>query len=186
MAGMAPEDEAPAPGAGAQGTQPRSPIPEGLGAALVELETYLDGEPDERLSEHVLVLASTWVLGDAGLDLDRLYAEAEQFRTFTPEHDRVLSSFPGSMGYYLSWRMMTNADEEIERGPAQERLDAARAALELRACWVEEEFPLIARGFRLLLGETNCGTPPDDRLWRALARRIGDRYVDDWVLRAAS
>ena len=89
MAAMAPEDEASAPGA--EGAQARSPIPEGLRAALAELETYLDGEPEERLSGHVLVLASTWVLGDAGLDLDRLYAEAEQFRTFTPEHNRVLS-----------------------------------------------------------------------------------------------
>ena len=56
-----------------------SPIPEGLEPALRELESYLDGEPRESLSRHVLVLASTWVLGDAGFDLDRYYAEAKTF-----------------------------------------------------------------------------------------------------------
>ena len=83
-----------------------SPIPEGLEPALRELESYLDGEPRESLSRHVLVLASTWVLGDAGFDLERYYAEAKTFYDVTPEHDRVLSSFPDSMGYYMSLRLM--------------------------------------------------------------------------------
>jgi hypothetical protein len=34
-----------------------------------------------------------------------------------------------------------------------------------------------------LLAETAGDLPPDDRLWRALARRIGDRFLPDWLLR---
>ena len=70
---------------------------------------------------------------------------------------------------------MTEADE-IDRDIARQRLEAARAALALRAVWVEGEYPLIAEGFRRLLAETEGGLPPEDRLWHALARRIGDRY----------
>jgi hypothetical protein len=162
-----------------------SPIPEGLEPALRELESWLDGEPRESLSRHVLVLASTWVLGDAGFDLDRYYAEAKTFYDVTPEHDRVLSSFPDSMGYYMSLRLMMDEADRIEPDEAQAKLGAARAALELRTRWVESEYPLIAEGFRCLLEETAGGTPPEDRLWRALARRIGDRYLPDWLLRAA-
>ena len=167
------------------GGQPESPIPEGLRSALIELEAFLDGEPAEQLSEYVLVLASTWVLGDAGFDLDRYYAEAKTFYEVTPEHDRVLSSFPDSMGYYLSLRLMMDEADEIHRDGAQARLDAARAVLEVRAQWVEDEFPLIALGFRRLLEETAGGSPPEDRLWFALARRIGDRYLPDWLLRVS-
>jgi hypothetical protein len=162
-----------------------SPIPEGLRPALAELEAYLDGEPLEKLSGHVLVLASTWVLGDAGLDLERAYAEAKTFYEITPEHDRVLSSFPDSMGYYMSLRLMMAEGDELDREGAQVKLEAARAALALRAEWVERDYPLIAEGFRRLLDETAGGTPPDDRLWRALGRRIGDRYLPDWLLRVS-
>jgi hypothetical protein len=162
-----------------------APIPEGLRPALAELEAYLDGEAEDRLSTHVLVLASTWVLGDAGFDLDRYYAEAKTFYEITPEHDRVLTSFPESMGFYLSLRLTMNdaGEVELERGQAQ--LDAARAALAERARLVEADYPLIAAGFRRLLEETKDGSPPDDRLWHAMARRIGDRYLPDWLLRAA-
>jgi len=166
-----------------QGARPA--IPDGLRPALAELEAYLAGEPPARLADYTLVLASTWVLGDAGFDLDRYYAEAEQFRTFTPEHDRVLASFPDSMGYYLSLRLMMNEQDEMEPERAAEALARARRALAARATLVEAEFPLIATGFRTLLDETKDGTPPEDRLWRALARRIGDRFVDDWLLRVA-
>jgi hypothetical protein len=171
--------------AGERAQRQASPIPDGLRPALAELEAYLDGEPPEKLSTHVLVLASTWVLGDAGFDLDRYYAEAKTYYDITPEHDRVLSTFPDSMGYYLSLRLMMSEDDEIDRDAAQAKLEAARAALALRAEWVEEEFSLIADGFRRLLDETAGGAPPDDRLWRALARRIGDRYLPDWLLRVA-
>jgi len=162
-----------------------SPIPEGLRPALAELEAYLDGEPPEKLAELVLVLASTWVLGDAGFDLDRYYAEAKTFYDVTPEHDRVLNSFPDAMGYYLALRLTMTEGDEIDRAGAQERLDAARAALALRAEWVEADYPLIAEGFRRLLEETEGDAPPEDRLWRALARRIGDRFLPDWLLRAS-
>jgi hypothetical protein len=167
------------------GDRALDPIPEGLRAALAELEAYLDGEPEETLSTHVLVLASTWVLGDAGFDLDRYYAEAREFYEITPEHDRVLSSFPESMGFYLSLRLTMNEAGDIESEQARRRLDAARAALEERARIVEADYPLIAAGFRRLLEETKGGSPPEDRLWHALARRIGDRYLPDWLLRAA-
>jgi len=160
-------------------------IPEGLRPYLAELEAYLDGEPVEKLPELVLVLASTWVLGDAGFDLDRYYGEAKTFYDMTAEHDRVLTSFPDSMGYYLALRLTMTDDDEIDREAAQEKLEAARAALALRAEWVEGEYPLIAEGFRRLLEETEGGTPPEDRLWQALARRIGDRYLPDWLVRAA-
>jgi len=162
-----------------------APIPEGLLPALAELEDYLVDEPPERLSTLVLVLASTWVLGDAGLDLDRYYAEAKTFYEITPEHDRVLNSFPDSMGFYLSLRMTMTEAGEVEPERARAQLDAARAALAERANLVELQFPLIAEGFRRLLEETAGGAPPDDRLWHAMARRIGDRYLPDWLLRAA-
>ena len=163
----------------------RTPIPEGLRPALAELEAYLDGEPEERLPTHVLVLASTWVLGDAGFDLERYYAEAKTFYEITPEHDRVLTSFPESMGFYVSLRLTMNEAGEVEAERARAQLEAARAALDERARLVEAEYPLIAAGFRRLLEETKDGSPPDDRLWHAMARRIGDRYLPDWLLRAA-
>jgi len=162
-----------------------SRIPEGLRPALAELEAYLDCEPPEKLSELVLVLASTWVLGDTGFDLDRYYAEAKTFYDVTPEHDRVLNSFPDAMGYYVALRLTMTEADEIDPQAAQEKLESARAALALRAMWVEGDYPLITEGFRRLLAETEGGTPPEDRLWRALARRIGDRYLPDWLLRNA-
>jgi hypothetical protein len=76
-------------------------------------------------------------------------------------------------------------DGEIDREAARASLAAARAGVAARAHWVEEEYPLIAEGLRLLLVETAGGEPPDDLLWRALARRIGDRYLPDWLLRNA-
>jgi hypothetical protein len=167
------------------GEPARASIPEGLQPALAELEAYLVGEPEGRLSTLVLVLASTWVLGDAGFDLDRYYAEAKTFYDITPEHDRVLTSFPESLGFYLSLRLTMNEAGEPEPERARAELDAARAALEQRARLVQADYPLIAAGFRRLLEETEGGSPPEDRLWHAMARRIGDRYLPDWLLRAA-
>jgi len=167
-------------------TAPLAPIPDSLRPALAELEAYLDGEPVEKLSTHVLVLASTLVLGDAGFDLDRYEREARTFYELTPEHDRVLASFPDAMGYYLALRLMTGEDGEVDRAAARARLEAARAALAARADSVEAEFPRVAEGFRRLLEETAGDAPPEDRLWQALARRIGDRLLPDWLLRAAT
>ncbi|HEY7536541.1 MAG TPA: hypothetical protein VH721_01010 [Gaiellaceae bacterium] len=163
-----------------------SPIPPDLRDALAELEAFLESDPPEKLSERALVLASSWVLADAGFDLNRYYREAKVFYDVTPEHDRVLTSFPESMGFYLSLRLMMDEHDEIHPDEAQQHLDAAREALALRAGWVADDYPLIAEGFRRLLEETRDGKPPDDRLWHAMARRIGDRYLPDWLLRAAS
>jgi hypothetical protein len=160
-----------------------SQIPDGLRPALAELEVFLDGEPPEKLPGYVLVLASTWVLGEPGFDLERYYREAQSFYEITPEHDRVLTSFPDAMASYLVYRLMTNEREELEPDIAQGRLDRAKTAIEMRAQWTEDEFPLIAQGFRLLLAETEGGTPPYDLVWQALARRIGDRGLPDWQLR---
>jgi len=172
---------------GGTGSDPESPIPEGLRSALVELEAFLVGEPVEKLAGYVLVLASTWVLGDAGFDLDRYYREAKSFYEVTPEHDRVLASFPDAIASYLVYRLMMNEADEIEREVAQERLDKAKAAVLVRAEWLaDDDFPLIADGCRRLVAETAGGVPPDDRLWWALARRIGDRGLPDWQLRLSS
>jgi len=176
----------PAESAGWAGGEPESPIPDGLRPALVELEAFLDGEPVEKLSGYVLVLASTWVLGDAGFDLVRYYREAKNFYEINPEHDRVLASFPDAMASYLVYRLMMSEADEIEREVAQERLEKAKAAVLVRSDWLSEEFPLIAGGCRRLVAETAGGVPPDDRLWWALARRIGDRGLPDWQLRVSS
>jgi hypothetical protein len=162
-----------------------SPIPETLRPTLDQLEAYLIGEPPERLSQLVLVLASTWVLPAAGFDLQRYANEAREFYRITPEHDRVLNSFPDAMASYLIYRLMTNEDEELEPEVARERLDRVKAALEVRAQWVENDYPLVAEGFRRVLAETEGGTPPYDRLWHALARRIGDPGLPEWQLRGA-
>ena len=160
-------------------------LPESLRLALAELEAYLVGEPPERLADHVLVLASTWTLGEAGLDLDRLAQDARQFRQLTPEHDRVLASFPDAIASYLVYRMMMDESDVLEPDVAAERLERVRSAVELRASWIEAEYPLIAEGFRRLLADTAGGTPPYDRIWHALARRIGDPGLPDWQVRTA-
>jgi hypothetical protein len=131
----------------------------------------------------VLQLAATLALDDAGFDLDRFQQEAELFAALTPQHDRVLSSFPAAMGYYLSLRLMTEQDGQPNPDEALAHLEAARAALAHLAEAVEPEFPRVAVALRRLLAETAGGLPPDDRLWRAFARAIGDRQSPDWLLR---
>jgi len=162
-----------------------SPIPETLRPALDQLEAYLTGETPERLSQLVLVLASTWVLPAAGFDLQRYTHEAREFYRITPEPDRILMSFPDAMASYLVYRLMISEQEELEPDRAAERLDRVKAELALRAEWVEGDYPLIAEGFRRLLAENEGGTPPYDLLWHALARRIGDPGLPEWQLRAA-
>ena len=158
-------------------------MPESLRPALAELEVYLVGEPPERLVDHVLVLASTWTLGEARLDLHRYTREAQAFRQMTPEHDRVLASFPDAIASFLVYRMMMDEDDVLEPDVAAERLERVRSAIELRASWIEQDYPLIAEGFRRLLTDTAGGTPPYDRIWHALARRIGDPGLPDWQVR---
>jgi hypothetical protein len=144
---------------------------------LEEFEAFLDPLPEDELSEHILPLASSWVLNDAGFDIERHTEEARQFVEATPEHDRVLRSFPGAVSYFLALRLTMSADDALEPGAAQGRLERARAALEERARLVEADCPMVARGFRLLLEETAGARPPDDRLWRAMALRIGERVM---------
>ena len=167
------------------GAEPASPIPDAMRPGLDDLQAYLDGEPAEKLSQYVLVLASSWVLDAAGFDLDRYTREAREFCRLTPQHDRVLLSFPDAIASYLVYRLMTNEQEELEPEVAQARLARVRSELEVRAQWTEEDYPLIAQGFRRLLAETEGGTPPYDPLWHALARRIGDRGLPEWQLRSA-
>lgn len=162
-----------------------SPIPDGLRPTLVQLEAHLADEPAESLSANVLALASTWALGEAELDLDRYYGEAKYFRDITPEHDRVLVSFPDAIASYLVYRMMMTETDEMEREIAGRRLERVKAGIARRAEQLDPEFPLIAAGFRRLIEENAGGAPPDDALWWALARRIGDRGLPDWQLRAA-
>ena len=152
---------------------------------LERLESFLVGEPADRVATHVLPLAASWALGDAGFDLERFEQEAELFAQLTPQHDRVLSSFPSAMGYYLSLRLMSDPDGTPNPDEALEHLAAARAGLDRHATAIQLEFPLVASALRRLLDETAGGLPPDDRLWRALARTIGDPQSPDWVLRTA-
>jgi hypothetical protein len=179
------------PGAGLQSRTPQEsgdgvdPLREDVQARLLELERFLVDEPPERRSGLVLVLASSWVLGESGLDVERCSREARAFRNLTPEHDRVLASFPDAIASYLVYRMMTNEREELKPELGAQRLERARAALALRAQRIEEDYPLVADGFRRLLDETAGGKPPYDPLWHALARRIGDRGLPDWQVRAA-
>ena len=100
---------------------------ENLRLLLAELDAYLEQLPSEARSERVLPLASTWVLKDAGFDLARYGREARQFIEVTPEHDRVLLSFPNAITYYIALRLTMSADDELEPEVAQGRLDAARA-----------------------------------------------------------
>jgi hypothetical protein len=165
--------------------EPAAYPPEALRPELEQLESFLDGEPPDRLSTGVLRLAAAWALEDAGFDLERFEQEAALFAGLTAQHDRVLSSFPAAMGYYLSLRLMTEKDGTPGPDEAMEHLDAARGALARHAEAIEPEFPRVAAALRRLLAETAGGLPPDDRLWRALARTIGDPQSPEWVLRTA-
>jgi len=149
-------------------------IDDTLRALLRELDEYLATAPEEQLSENVLPLASARVVKAAGFDIERYTREAKQFVDATPEHDRVLGSFPDAVAYYLGLRLTMTEDDEIEPVVAEERLAHARAALEERARLVEDDFPHVAKGFRCLLEETAETYPPEDRLWRAMALRIGE------------
>jgi len=155
----------------------RTGIPGAFRGLLEELEAFLAPFPAERLSENLLPLASAWVLNDAGFDLERYTEEARRFVEQTPGHDRVLRSFPDAVSYYLALRLTISVDEQVEHELACERLERVRQTLEERAVLLEGEFPTVARGFRLLLEETAGGAPPEDRLWRAMALRIGERVM---------
>jgi hypothetical protein len=166
-----------------ENTEPQPPkeepaINDRLREGLVELEAYLEGLPPDEVSQAILPLASTWVLEDVGFDLDRYAEEARVFVDATPEHDQVLNSFPDAITYYVALRLTMTADDQIDAAGARAHLDKARAEVEQRAQLLDEEgFTRVAAAFRRLLEETAETSPPEDRLWRALALRIGERQI---------
>jgi hypothetical protein len=156
--------------------EPTQPVlDDGFRHALLELEDYLDGMPDERLVELVLPFASRWVLPDSGLDLTRLREEAKLFVQATPLSDRILSGYADQVAWWLSERMLLGADEQPDPDAARAYLATARAEIEQRADLVETAgYPRVAAAFRRVLEETAGGDPPANLLWRALALRIAE------------
>ena len=137
-------------------------IDDALRTALAELEDYLDGVSDERAAELTLPFASRWVLPDLGFDLPRLQEEADTFVKATPLSDRILSSYPGQVGYWVEQRMALDGD-------AATQLRRAEAMLAERAELVEDEgFPRVAAGLRRADG---------DPLWSAIALRIAESVL---------
>jgi hypothetical protein len=146
--------------------------------ALAELESFLEGVPEERAAELVLPFASRWVLPAAGLDLDRLRGEAETMRNATPLSDRIVSGYSDHLAYWVGQRMLLDEHDQPQPATSAEQLAAARAALAERAAVVEAEgFPRVAAGIRQALDESSGGTPPDDRLWSAMALRIAESVL---------
>ena len=137
-------------------------IDDPLRTALAELEDYLDGVPDERTAELTLPFASRWILPELGFDLPRLQEEADTFVKATPLSDRILSSYPGQVGYWVEQRMALDGD-------AATQLRRAEAMLAERAQLVEDEgFPRVAAGLRRADG---------DPLWSAIALRIAESVL---------
>jgi hypothetical protein len=143
--------------------------------ALAELEAYLDLHEDERLAELTLPFGSRWVLNDIGLDVTRLRDEADVLVKATPLSDRILANHVSHVTYWVSQRMMLDADETRQTERATEQLRAAAALLSERADLVETEgFPLVAQGLRASATTSSGGRPPDDALWQAMAQRIAE------------
>ncbi|HEY6887410.1 MAG TPA: hypothetical protein VI300_06510 [Solirubrobacter sp.] len=137
-------------------------IDDSLRTALAELEDFLDGVPDERAAELTLPFASRWVLPDLGFDLPRLQEEADTFVKATPLSDRILTSYPGQVGYWVEQRMALDGD-------AATQLRRAETMLAERAQVVEDEgFPRVAAGLRRADG---------DPLWSAIALRIAESVL---------
>jgi hypothetical protein len=137
-------------------------IDDTLRGALAELEDYLDGVAQDRAAELTLPFASRWVLPDLGFDLARLQEEADTFVQATPLSDRILSSYPDQVGYWVSQRMALDGD-------AATQLRRAETMLGDRAQLVEDEgFERVAAGLRGAQGEA---------LWSALALRIAESVL---------
>jgi hypothetical protein len=137
-------------------------IDDALRTALAELEDYLAGVSDERAAELTLPFASRWVLPELGFDLPRLQEEADTFVKATPLSDRILSSYPGQVGYWVEQRMALDGD-------AATQLRRAEAMLAERAQLVDDEgFPRVAAGLRGADG---------DPLWSAIALRIAESVL---------
>jgi hypothetical protein len=137
-------------------------IDDSLRTALAVLEDYLDSVPDERAAELTLPFASRWILPELGFDLPRLQEEADTFVKATPLSDRILTSYPGQVGYWVEQRMALDGD-------AATQLRRAEAMLDERAQLVENEgFPRVAAGLRRANG---------DPLWSAIALRIAESVL---------
>jgi hypothetical protein len=132
-----------------------------LHGAVAELEDYLDGVPAQRAAELVRPFATRWVLPELGFDLARLTEETQTFVAATPLSDRILSSYLGHVTYWVSQRMLLDAQ-------APRRVQRARALLETRADELGDEFPRVAAGMRRSVERG------DEALLEALAERIAE------------
>jgi len=155
-----------------------APLDESFRAALLELEEYLDGLPDERIGELVLPFASRWTLPEAGFDLARLRDEARTLVQSTPLSDRILAGYADQVAWWVAQRMLLDENDEPDVEAARARLERVRRTIERRADTVEAAgFPHVAHAFRLALEETAGGEPPADLLWSALALRIAESVL---------
>src|SRR3954453_23721676 len=101
------------------------PIPATLRDGLEHLDVWLAQERDDAVAEHVLPLATRWVLEDVeGLDVARYTEEATTFVLATNIWDRVLKRFPKDITYWMSQRLLADEDEQPRRG----RREASRAS----------------------------------------------------------
>jgi len=162
-------------------TPATDPIPPALRTGLEHLDTWLEQERDEDLSEHVLPLATRWVLDDVeGLDVARYTEEAKTFVLATDIWDRVLRRFPKDVTYWMSQRLLVDEDERQRPDGGVAILESARSLIAERADLLEAEgFPHVARAFRRLLDETAGGSPPADLIWSALALRLAEPFLQD-------
>jgi hypothetical protein len=148
---------------------------------FAELETWLVQQPDDELAGHAVVPATRWVLEDVpGLDLARYTQEAEDFVVATPIWDRILARFPKDATYWMSQRLLMNEQHEPELDRARELLEAARTAIAGRAELLEREgFPRSAQSFRAHPPVSAGGEPPADVVWKGLALRIVEPFLQD-------
>jgi hypothetical protein len=159
------------------------PIASGLRELIAELDAWLPAQPEDAIVPSVLPFASEWVLKDVeGLDVERYTDESRRFVLATPLADRVLLRFEDDAVFWLAGLMLLDEQYEPQPERAREVLAAAKAEIAARADVLEQEgFPSVAAGFRRLLTESADGTPPTDVVWRALALRIIEPFLEDPV-----
>jgi len=156
-------------------------IPPTLRDGLEHLDVWLEQQPDEDVAEHVLPLATRWVLEDVeGLDVERYTEEAKTFVLATDIWDRVLKRFPRDATYWMSQRLLVDEAEQPRPDGGASILASARSLIAQRADLLESEgFEQVARAFRRLLDETAGGSPPADLIWSALALRLAEPFLQD-------
>jgi hypothetical protein len=159
----------------------QDPIPPTLREGLEHLDLWLEQESAEDVAEHVLPLATRWVLEDVeGLDVARYTGEAKTFVLATDIWDRVLKRFPKDVTYWMSQRLLVDEAEQLRPDGGEAILASARSLIAERADLLETEgFEQVARAFRRLLDETAGGSPPADLIWSALALRLAEPYLQD-------